>query len=480
MKRIIILSMFAMLIAISAFAQGNEQKPKKEKNNYQIMVTYRNYGDSVVVRWAPNDPALWLICNKYGYKLERVYEDVIGKDEEGYDIYKERVEPVRSEIFKPLSQEKMIERYKDEKHPQGMIATQFLYGEVNLTEGADMDGAISQILAQDEAQRMRFAYTLMAADLDPDVADAIGLRYSFKIKGTKDSTFVIRITPLVDTTIMQVDPVAISIDRDNINTLQHTPSGLFIEPGDKHIKLHWARGDRFTAYYIERSLDGKTFVPLNKAPYFTSSATEEDLRGKMPPDNANADTTVMQAAIPMPVDTYHVFLDSVENGKKYYYRVYGYDAFGDRSDYSEVISGSGEEEKPLDPPSDVKAEILSHGKIKVSWVEPKDKKKLQGYLVAHSLSLGDDNPERIHDEILKPGTTHIIHENNKEGTYNVYYVYSIDDRGKFIRSNVAVAYISDTIPPLPPRGVKVEFDSSGLCMISWEPNIEPDVVGYKV
>jgi len=476
MKKILIFISIIFLHICGANAQ--------EKIEPEILVTARNYGDSVVVRWAPNNSVLWLICNKYGYRIERVFYDEIGTEDNPQIV--ERYVPVRDAIFKPLSQEQMIERYKDEKHPQGMVATEFLYGDVDLR--GEETGPIATMKAQEDAQDMRYAYTLLAADLDPDVADAIGLRYSFRIRDLKDiqdSSVVLRIVPLVDTSIVNVKPVIYDIDISFKNELVMTPTDVFTESGDGYIKLQWRRDNYFTAYFLEKSVDSINFVPINKTPYLTSEDTQEELESRYPeyaPSTLDSINSVGQIRplYPRPLYSFHTYLDTVENGRTFYYRIYGVDGFGDTSKYSYIVSGVGIKEKVLDPATDVKAIQISENKVKITWKEPVNIQKLQGYFISHANTFAQENIDFITEELLPPGTKEFTHSYVKEGLYNIYFVYAVDFNGKYYPSQVATIYLKDSIKPAPPKNVKATVDSSGLCIITWDHNEEDDIEGYKV
>lgn len=464
-----------ILAFLAIFNISKAQNSPENRTDNKIFVLARNYGDSIVIRWAPNNPVLWLLCNKSGYRLERVYRELVGPEDNKQ--MKERYEPVRSEVFKPLSMEAMIERYKDEKHPQGMIAAQFLYGEVNLT--GEQVGMVAAIKAQEDEQNMRFTYTLLAADLDPNVADALGLRYSFSIKGSHDSLFSFRLVPLLDTSVIKVSTVYFSIDRNYVDTIVYSPRGVYTESEDKGTKLYWQRGDGLSAYFIERSTDGVYFTQLNKAPYLTSSSTADDLK-KQYPFSDKQDTSI-RGSIPIPLDLYNFYLDALpDNYTKYYYRVYGIDAFGDTSKYSIVVSNKGTEEINLQPPSDVKAQIIGKNKIKITWKEPKDKRNLKGYVLAYATAFAQEQHTVLHKDLLKPGTTEFIHSSANEGSNNIYYLSAIDDKGRSSDALHTQAYINDTVAPAPPKGINAVIDTNGICLISWKFNDEADIAGYKV
>lgn len=452
-----------------------EAKKAKEPRIHAI---YKNYGDSVVVRWAPNMPSIWLALNRAGYLLELEKEEYLGENQESNPMYKYIYSPLIDKIFKPLPLDAMIERYKDEKHPMGMIATEFLYGDIDLS-GEDY-GFIGKITEEAEAQNMRFAYVLLCSDLDPDVADAVGLRYSFSTKDIKDSNIRIRITPLLDRSNHNLPPTYISIDLREKYQKPAPPEGLFTEIDDAVIRLNWIRNGKYSAYFIERSTDSINFKPLHELPFISSSADEEDLTSYYEPDTTLSDTATFRPTKPVSMYKYNIYNDSVQNDLKYYYRIYGVDAFGDKSDYSDIVSNTAKEDKPLMPPSNVKAEVLSGGRIKISWDEPEDKTKLQGYAVLHALEFEQQTFSLVGDTLFPPGTKQCYHNNIIEGTNNIYVVSSIDRRGRYVKASPVTAYVNDSTPPSPPKGVKTIIDTSGLVLISWASNPEQDIKGYKV
>lgn len=464
-----------ILIILSFCSVVAEAKIEEEPRIHAVV---KNYGDSIVVRWAPNMPSYWLALNRAGYRLEWEKEEFLGIDKDSFPQYKYTYTPVRPEIFKPLPLEAMVERYKDEKHPMGMIATEFLYGDIDLS-GEDY-GFVGKLTAEAEAQNMRFAYVLLCSDLDPDVADAVGLRYSFSTKGIKDSVLTLRITPLVDTSRFKIMPTYATINVFEKSKKVEPPQGVYTEIEDAAIRVNWIRDGKHSAFFVERSTDSINFKPLHEFPFLSSSAEEEDLTNYYEPDTTFSDTIQFRPVKPMPLYKYHIYTDSVQNDVKYYYRVYGIDAFGDKSDYSEIVSNTAIEDNPLMPPSNVKAEILKGGRIKISWDEPEDKSKLQGYIVAHATHFGQKQYQVVGDTLFPPGTKQCYHNNIIEGTNNIYVVSSIDRRGRYVKASPVTAYVNDSTPPSPPKGVKTIIDTSGLVLISWASNPEQDIKGYKV
>src|SRR5690606_36459751 len=124
------------------------------------------------------------------------------------------------------------------------------------------------------------------------------------------------------------------------------------EGKDLSIEISWNKplnDQLFSAYYIEKSEDGKGFRRLNERPFRSDDDVAEGLL--------------------------HLYQDSVEtNGKTYWYRVIGLTSFGDRGLPSSVVSAEAKDLTPPAPPvGDTYRESTDHTVIiewKTAAVEP--------------------------------------------------------------------------------------------------------------
>ncbi len=466
-----IISILILLLSLDAFSQQKNIQGKKEKKDYfknTIEAVCRNYGDSIVIRWAPNHPVLWLMSNKAGYRVEKVryVNDSMIR------------EPLSTEALKPLSKEKMIARYRDKKHPYGMVATQFLYGNIDLPTDGET-GLAASIQNQEDAQNMRFAYSLQAADFDSDVANSLGLRYVYyPKKSDTDSIYEFRVQSLLKDEY--VFPGICRVAKNDIYKNDAKPKNIFTEPIDNGAKVYWENG-KFTAYFVERSADGINFKPLHKKPYITSHMNKEEIGdasisiGKIPDS--------LKVQMPEYIDAlsrYQFYTDKLPNNKqKFYYRVRGIDAFGQLSKYSKVVSAQGGEPFKSRIPNNVKVTRIGKGAFKISWDKPREERTLQGYFVLMKHNLGEQE-RSLTKELIPLSETEFIHKGVKEGELNIYSVVSVDDKGKFHRAIGDVVYEKDKTPPVKPQGVLASFDKTGMSLITWDDNKEKDLKGYKV
>lgn len=64
--------------------------------------------------------------------------------------------------------------------------------------------------------------------------------------------------------------------------------------------------------------------------------------------------------------------------------------------------------------------------------------------------------------------------------WHYYQVEALDTAGNSIMSLPVFVQFNDTIPPDPPHGLTGECDSTGTVVLTWSPNMESDIYGYKI
>src|SRR5690606_39615018 len=61
-----------------------------------------------------------------------------------------------------------------------------------------------------------------------------------------------------------------------------------------------------------------------------------------------------------------------------------------------------------------------------------------------------------------------------------YIIKAIDENDYLLSSFPALGQSNDETPPEAPQGVSCISNNSGVVTISWEPNTEEDIMGYRV
>lgn len=211
----------------------------------------------------------------------------------------------------------------------------------------------------------------------------------------------------------------------------------------------------FSAYFVERTTDNKSFRRLNEVPLTTAIGANQ-------PDA-------------------HIYSDhSAEIGKQYYYRVIGITPFAETSEPGESVIGIARDlEGPMPPQKldvaqkadsfvltwDIDSQLISADAI--------------GWYVKRSSS-ASGTMQLLHEKPLPLRQRSFTDNNPVPIVTNYYRVYAVDTAGNETPSIIRAAVWVDSIPPATPTGLNAIVDSSGIVSIYWNNNTEADLQGYRV
>ena len=435
-KYLLVVCLF--IIMLSAVAQVNESG---------FRVISKNYGDSVVLRWAPVNMLMWQQYLKGGFFIERaVIDSSSNRIETGFTR-------IHTDTIKPWSLMKMESRIPRENRYIA-IAAQALYGKTFNTI-ITAPAMSQQAITQAQQQESRYAYALFAADHSAVVAQALGLRFADK-PISKRKIYLYRIIGFYADGKIKSDTALISVRGSQIDMLLPAPS-LTIQSGDHSNQLSWqiSLGESYSGFYVERSEDIKKFIRLNKIPLALTLSE-------------NGNNQIMY------------YTDSLnENYKLYTYRLIGVDAFADETPPSETSAAFG---KDLTAPESVfliEARTTDFQNVRLKWKKDKLEKDLKGYIVERSENI--DGPfKNITPTSLKKTDTLFIDKKSDIYSENFYRVVSIDTARNESISNTVYTVIVDNKPPSKPVGLKGKIDSTGVVRLSWLKGKERDLDGYRV
>jgi fibronectin type 3 domain-containing protein len=158
-----------------------------------------------------------------------------------------------------------------------------------------------------------------------------------------------------------------------------------------------------------------------------------------------------------------------------YYRVRAFDGAGGLSRRTSAVV-SGTTTPAPSPPDELRAYSRQPRQVPLSWRAATDE-RVKGYVIERSpTSSGPFEP------IVEIGGRHqTVYVDRGLGDLRVFYyrVASVNvagGRGEFSAPVRAV-----TKPdPLPPIGLRVAAQRLGVNQLAWEPNVEPDLAGYRV
>jgi len=425
-------------------SQGQVKKPQPFKANIQLSA--KVYGDSIVLRWAPDSPGAWTTANQFGYAIERTEVPATGTfDPASY-------QRLNSAPVKPWPLDKWAAiAGKNSDNSMAAIAAQALYGKSFTSTGT------SFVQMADEFAN-RWSFAILAADMHPPTATALGLRFTDKTP-VHGNVYIYRVLCLADSSLYKIEPgyiVVNTVDRIQI------PQPLISKATEMQnaIQLEWDRSyheKAFSAYWIERSDDkGKTYKRLTQVPFLN------------PQNEMRQESNII------------VYTDSVkENYKLLVYRLIGITSFGEESKPSQAVSAMGRDKTPPGAPEKVKAVSVGGSKIKLSWEKKVEEKDLKGFVIGRSSS-STDGFQPLFEKPLSPSTRSWTDENADVTTTNYYVVAAMDTAGNGNVSMISYGMIIDSIPPAPPVNLKGSIDSLGVVRISWNFGKEPDLAGYMV
>lgn len=418
-------------------AVAQQVPPEKE----DIAVIARPSADSITLRWAPLSVDHWRTANQYGYSIERFTLVRNGKV----------IRPVERKLLtsaplKPLPEEQW-EKFIGNKY--GMITAQALYGETFELDIAHTN--IMQIVNKAQENEQRYSIALFCADMSPVIAKAQGLYFTDK-QIEKNVKYLYRIRVITPT-----------------DTLQ---GSVFIDPQQKYIlpavaevtgqttgsavTLRWKQSDYsslYTTYSVERSEDGKTFIQVSDVPGVTLSKKGQDSK--------------YQYA----VDTLAVI------GKEYSYRVRGITPFGEYGPASAIVKVKGN--KTVTSSVFITSALSRDNKsIDIQWEFPEaENDALAGFEVTRSAK--SSGPYKtITKSILTPSARYFKDTSPEQSNYYKLKAKTLD--GTEVISMPYLALLVDSIPPAIPTGLKGKVDDYGNVSISWTPNADADIYGYRI
>lgn len=412
----------------------------QQRNSLAVISKYKP--DGVWLRWAPTEASIWQLGNQHGYMLERFTLLPSG------DMEPNTLVTLTTAPLKPMAEEEFTRQTETSDEVAALL--ELIYnkdGEVN-SKATDF----ASLLSRNNELENRFGFALLLSDLSLDAAQAGGLFYKDKT-AEKGKRYAYRIK-------LMSPRIAVQPSVTIVNAIDSPPpvqiKDLKAEFGNKKATLSWStlfHKSVYTAYYIERSSDGKNFKRLSDLPYVQMS------------EKMNTETTF--------------FVDSLEaNQKTFYYRISGISPFAETGPYSNVVSGEGHDD--LTGLLIIReGTLLEKRKVKVAWEFPVEvEKQIAGFFVTSAASPGGPYMA-LHKKPLVRTAREYTQETTHNNTY--YTLRAVDKNGKDItRSFPYLVQIADETPPAIPIDLKGTVDKNGRVTLSWTSNTENDLLGYRV
>lgn len=423
----------------------------QQKNSDKIIIPHIRLKvdgkkDHISLRWAVDEPIAWQKANKTGFSLRRFTISRDGK-------VLPKAEEKDLGIFKPASENEW--KKVVEKNDNAAIVAQSLFGDSFEVEMGEKQGKLEGVVNKSQEVEQRFAYALMAADLDFEVAKLAGWAYTdTNVKTNERYLYTVSINTSEATLSVQKGDALAAVSSTHELPKPLDFIGIF---KDKTVTLSWEYlqlRDTYTAYYIEKAQDGASFKSLGDLPVMNMN------------DNDGRQVQGM------------TFVDSLaQNNSKFSYRIRGKTIFGDYGPYSDVVSGAGKKSLEATPRiSDFM--IDENEEIKLEWEFPQeDEKNIASFELLHS-ETDLQNTYKVIKNKIPVSSRSIITKSLAPSNY--YKVQAIGKAGDKRESFSVLAQPNDTTPPETPLQFEGKIDSLGVAHLKWKANTEKDLEGYHI
>ncbi|MDP9960393.1 fibronectin type III domain-containing protein [Chryseobacterium lathyri] len=437
--------LFVILLFCCSLLWG-QQNEKDKTVIPHIRLKVDGKKDRISLRWAVDEPIAWQKANKIGFSLKRFTLSRDGK-------VLPKAEEKDLGIFKPASEnewKKIVE-----KNDNAAIVAQSLFGDSFEVEMGEKQGKLEGVVNKSQEVEQRFAYALMAADLDFEVAKLAGWAYTdTNVKSNERYLYTVSINTSEGTLLVQKGDALATTSATHELPKPLDFIGIF---KDKAVTLSWEYlqlRDTYTAYYVEKSQDGASFKSLGDLPVMNMN------------DNDGRQVQGM------------TFVDSLaQNTSTFSYRIRGKTIFGDYGPYSDVVSGAGK--KSLEATPRISDFFIDENEdIKLEWEFPQeDEKNITSFELLHS-ETDLQNTYKVIKNKIPVSSRSIITKSLAPSNY--YKVQAVGKAGDKRESFSVLAQPNDTTPPETPLQFEGKIDSLGVAHLKWKANTEKDLEGYHI
>jgi len=423
----------------------------------KIHLLSRTYGDSIVLRWAAEDYAVWRRLNTVGVDVLRYRKD----------------NPLQADTLahalKPLTLEGFRQRYAT-TDSVAMMAAGMLYDQKSLAPTATKNpiGTLGSLYEIHQEQQMRYGLALLAAEWRRDLADALAMRFVDRT-AHKGEVYEYMVRPAeTDTTGNLIIRTGHIPEMKNVNYqpesfLPTIRDSIFAQNA---VQLIWNRG-RYSSFEIERRGPSEgEWQRINPKPYIDMS-----------PNNWGEP------------DSLYAYSDRVPTTGLYDYRILAHDAFGDLTAPSPVLRVNVRDITPPSPPDITLITIdrrdstdLSKGVFATFYFRKDtiESDYVGFYLVYYHHRDTRQQWRRLTEQMLTPQDS--VHTIDVTGlSTGMVATAALDSAGNMSFSIAKMLRIEDMKAPAPPANLQAETDAEeGTVTLTWDAPADPDISYYEV
>lgn len=411
-----------------------------------VQVIARSLPTKILLRWAVDQPLEWKKANEYGFFVERATISRNG----------EAVVPIETQMLTPypLKPKPLMEWEILANQDQNVaVLAQALFGNSFETTTPNT-GTIGKITAVNDEVEQRFTFGLLAAEQNFEGALLAGW-------GLEDATILpsekyvykVRVALPIESSFTIKDG-SVFAGSELYEDLP-IPIGLAAAFKDSNVLLSWnfnLLSDLYTSYIVECSEDGNSYQQQNKRPIFSASQDKENEEVSM------------------------FYTDSIPNDKKFYYRIKGKTAFGETGPATNPLQGKSikalgfvprisNKKIPDDNTAILKWDFKEEGNDLITGFELRRGNKVDGPFTTVQKDIAPHRRETTFKGLKR---------------INYFTIVAMGKNGIESPSFATIVQPVDSIPPTPPINLQGIADTTGIVKISWSPNIEEDLSGYRI
>lgn len=438
-KRNLFILAILTVLSLTASAQSSRRASVVRENTYSVDLDIRSYGDSVVLRWTPDDAALWSLGNAYGWQITRTG----GKKNTAKVVM----------VVKPWDLAQIRSSFGASNVEAGLLA-QSLYAPSSVSRALadDPSTLIEYVCRVRNEQAARQTLVTMLADRDVRYAEAAGLRFVDR-DVEEGVVYEYTIAYAGVTEVFESREVS-HIVRNNKFRYDRMPSlaqPAVKQVGTSCVAVYWPESD-YCGYYVERSLRGAgvadtAWHALNRAPVLKLDKSETTEYPFIQLSRENV-----------------VYIDSLVPGQTALYRVRAYDRFAAFSGWSTSEAFTMPESRPLASPELVQLTAADSSSLNLQWRAPEGV-AYSGFVVAFAKSF-EDVWTKVSDKLKASETTFTDTMAASRGI-GYYSVYAFDSLGRLACSNMMPNLAVDVSAPAAPQALRasaslVKTEMAGL------------------
>ncbi len=431
----------------------------------KIHADVRTYGDSIMLRWVPEDYASWKYLCDFGVNVLRVEKGSIDLDTLAFQ-------------FKPLSLEGFQAKYAP-NDSNALVAMGLLYGENRLKPGQTMNrhGSLEAGMEFNTEQDISFAFAMLVAEWRRDLAQDMAVGFMDRnVKPGAIYEYYVQPSEWENGGVLIFEPGVI----DGVKNMPFEPEPYEPRMTDtlttprRHV-LGWWDGQH-SSYEIERRYlaDGKAdgqWEHVNIKPYV--SMLEQ-------PQGAS----------------YQAFADSVPQFGIYEYRIMAHDPFGDLTPPSPALRVNVYDNEPprapqltrilLEYPGETLTEkVMAH----FYWQKDTLEADVNGYIIYYNDQGDEGEWLPLTDDIISPTDTTAVIDVTGRKT-GMVCISAVDQSGNEAPSFAQLLELRDYQAPAAPDSLRarlVPLDVNqmmgkngryGYVILDWKPKPEDTDIRY--